>query len=116
VALSLAPARLARAPEAAPELLAEYAWARVAVEARLRPVSISPKQLRGLAGNYGEVRIELRDGALWLTRPERETRRLSPLTGDGLFAVEGVDMMRVRFRTRARPEVSARRSPGPRCR
>jgi hypothetical protein len=64
-------------------------------------VTISPKQLRGLAGIYGEVRIELRDGALWLARPERETRRLSPLTGDGLFAVEGVDMMRVRFRTRA---------------
>jgi Peptidase family S41 len=101
VGQSLALARLARAPEAAPELLAEYAWARVAVEARLRPIAMSPKQLRGLAGTYGEVRVELRDGALWLARPERETRRLSPLTGDGLFAVEGVDMMRVRFRTGA---------------
>ena len=32
---------------AAPELVAEYAWARTAVEARLRPAALSPKRLRG---------------------------------------------------------------------
>ena len=62
---------------------------------------MSPKQLRALAGAYGEVKVELRDAALWLVRPERETRRLTLLTADGLFAVEGVDMMRVRFRAKA---------------
>ena len=101
VAQSLALTRLAEARDAAPEVLAEYAWARTGVEARLRPVTMSPKQLRALAGAYGEVRVELRDGALWMARPDRETRRLIPLTADGLFAVEGMDMLRVRFRAKA---------------
>ena len=34
-------------------------------------------------------------------QPERETRRLLPLTADGLFAVEGLDVLRVRFRGKA---------------
>ena len=101
VAQSLALARLAKSGDVAPGILAEYTWARTAVEARLRPVTMSPKQLGALAGGYGEVKVELRDGALWLARPERETRRLVPLTGDGLFAVEGADMLRVRFRPKA---------------
>ena len=101
VAESLALARLAEAHAGDPGLAAEYAWARPAVEARLRPVTLSPERLRGLAGNYGEVRIELRDGALWLVRPGREARRLMPMTADGLFAVEGLDDLRVRFRARA---------------
>jgi hypothetical protein len=101
VAQSLALTRLAEGRDKAPEVLAEYAWARAAVEAKLRPVALSPNQLRGLAGAYGEVRVEHRDGALWLVRPGRETRRLTPLTGDGLFAVEGVDMLRVRFSAKA---------------
>jgi hypothetical protein len=97
VAQSLALKRLAETSGAPPENLADYAWARTGVEARLHPVSLSPKQLRALAGAYGEVSVKFRDGALWLARPNRPTRRLSPLTSDGLFAVEGVDIVRVRF-------------------
>lgn len=101
VAQSLALRRLAGTPGTAPEILAEYEWARTAVEARLRPVTMSPKELRALAGSYGEATVAFRDGALWLARPNRETRRLAPLTADGLFAVDGVDELRVRFRVKA---------------
>jgi hypothetical protein len=97
VAHSLALTRLVRTPGVTPEALTDYAWARTAVEARLHPVSISPKQLQTLAGDYGEVSVAFRDGVLWLARPNRQTRRLSPLKSDGLFAVEGVEILRVRF-------------------
>jgi hypothetical protein len=36
--------------------------------------------------------------SLWLARPNREIRRLTPLTADGLFAVDGTGVLRVRFR------------------
>jgi hypothetical protein len=97
IAHSLALARLVQIPGVTPEALTDYAWARTAVEARLNPVSMSAKQLRALAGDYGEVSVAFRDGALWLARPNRRTRRLTPLSSDGLFAVEGVDILRVRF-------------------
>ena len=101
VAQSHALAQLAEAPGAEPGQIAEYAWARAAVEARLRPVTVTPKRLRELAGDYGEVKIELRGAALWLVRPERRARLLTPLTADGLFAVDGVDALRVRFKAQA---------------
>jgi hypothetical protein len=98
VAQSMALTRLAQAPGATPEQLADYAWARVGVEARLQPaVSISAKRLRALAGAYGDVNVTFRDGALWLSRPNRPARRLQPMTDEGLFAVEGADILRVRF-------------------
>ena len=97
VAQVLALKRLAGVPGTDPEILAEYDWARTAVEARLRPVTVSPKELPALAGRYGEVTAVFRDGSLWLARADREPRRLAPLTADGLFAVEGVDVLRVRF-------------------
>jgi hypothetical protein len=100
VAQSLVLRRLAGAPGTDPERRAEYEWARTAVEAKLHPVTLSDRQLRGLAGGYGEVTVTFRDGALWLARPNRETRRLTPLTADGLFAVDATDVVRVRFTDR----------------
>ena len=97
VAESLALARLAEDPDAAPEDVAEHRWAQVGVASRLEPVTIEPARLRALAGTYGAVEVAFRDGALWLSRPGRPVRRLSPLTGDGLFAVAGTDVLRVRF-------------------
>ena len=96
-AQSMALTRLAQSPGADPGARAEYEWARAAVEARLRPVSMPPAALRALAGGYGEVTVAFRDGALWMARPNRETARLAPLTADGLFAVDGLDALRVRF-------------------
>jgi peptidase S41-like protein len=97
VAQSLALTRLAQAPGVTPEQLADYTWARAGVEARLQPVSIPPKRLRALAGAYGDLNVTFRDAALWLTRPNRPARRLVPMNGEGLFAVEGADALRVRF-------------------
>lgn len=104
VAQSLALKRLAEVPGATPEALVEYAWARIPVEARLHPVTLTPDQLKGLAGRYGkadvgygEMDVSFKDGALWLERPKRPPARLSPLTPDGVFAIEGNELLRVRL-------------------
>jgi hypothetical protein len=60
-------------------------------------VTIAAKQLRSLAGQYDRIDVAFREGALWLSRPNRPTGRLLPLTADGLFAVEGNDTLRVRL-------------------
>jgi hypothetical protein len=101
IAQSLALKRLSEKPAATAENLADYAWAKAAVEAALRPVVPAPARLQSLAGRYGRANVELREGVLWLSRPNRETVRLRPLTADGLFAVEGVDSLRVRLTGRA---------------
>jgi hypothetical protein len=97
VAETLALSRLAWSPGASPEARAEYAWARVEVEARHHPVAIASVRLKALAGRYGELEVAFRDRALWLERENRPPRRLSPLTSEGLFAVEGSTTLRVRF-------------------
>lgn len=97
IAHSLALQRLSEKPEASATNLAEYAWAKIAVDASLHPVSLPPAQLRPLAGSYGAAKVEFRDGALWLTRPNRPVVRLLPLTADGLFAVERNETFRVKL-------------------
>jgi hypothetical protein len=97
VAESLALRRLADGGDVTPEQTAEYAWALVGVQARLHPVTLSPARLRTYAGRYGAMDVALREGALWLSRSGQPTRRLSPLTSDGLFAMDGSSGLRVRF-------------------
>ena len=97
VADSLALKRLSEKPGVTAENLSDYAWAATAVEASLHPVVVTPEQLQGLAGRYRTTQVEFRDGALWLSRPDRPTLRLAPMTTDGLFAVDGSDRIRVRF-------------------
>ena len=103
-AQALALKRLAETPGAAPETLTEYTWARVAVEARIHPVTVAPDRLKALAGHYGKVNVDygelnvsLNDGALWLQRPNRPPARLSPLAPDGVFAIEGSEYLRARL-------------------
>lgn len=90
-AQSLALAALEERAGADPADRADWAWARTGIEARLHPVAIPAARLRPLAGSYGRNRIVLRDGTLWLERADRPAARLMPMTGDGLFAVEGYD-------------------------
>lgn len=97
IAHSLALKRLSEKPGVTEENLAEYAWAKVSVDASLHPVSYTPDQLQPLVGAYGPATVDLRDGALWLSRPNRPVVRLLPLTADGIFAVERNDSMRVRL-------------------
>jgi len=97
VAHSLALQRLSEKEDVSQENRAEYVWAKAAADAKLNPVTVQPARLRGLAGRYGTTRVDYREGVLWLTRPDREPARLSPMTSDGLFAVERVDGLRVRL-------------------
>lgn len=76
---------------------AEYAWARQGVEARLHPVSPKPEALAALAGRYDRYAVVARDGGLWMTWPKRADLRLIPMTAEGLFAVEGSDILRIRL-------------------
>jgi len=100
-AWGLALARLAAAPGATPEARAEYAWAQVAVEARLHPVAVAPATLKALTGRYGDFTVRLQGGALELVRPDGRARRLYPLDANGLYGVENNDQLRVRFKPRA---------------
>ncbi|HKU13308.1 MAG TPA: S41 family peptidase [Steroidobacteraceae bacterium] len=94
-------ARLSREPGATDEQRRDYAWAQVAAEASLHPIAVQAGRLRGLAGRYGRYEVTLRDGALWLARPNRPTARLSALSADGLFAIDSVDSVRVRLTGKA---------------
>jgi hypothetical protein len=101
IAQSLALKRLSEKEGVTAENLADYAWAKIAVEASLHPATFTPAQLQRLAGSYGTAKVEFRDGALWLTRPDRPTARLSLLTADGLFAVDRIESLRVKLTGRA---------------
>lgn len=96
--------RLSGDAKATPEARTEYAWAKTGVEARLHPVTLAPSALAALAGRYGKpgmgpgpIEIAYRDDALWLVPPNRPTARLSPMTRDGLFSIEGNDVMRAKL-------------------
>ena len=95
---TLALTRLLAAPGGDAAVRAERQWALDAAEAALNPVTLPAARLKGFAGHYGLVRVTLRDGALVMARAGRPDRRLAPLTADGLFAVEGSTMLRVRFK------------------
>lgn len=103
LAQSIALKRLA-ASNASPEQLVEYQWYVTSAEARVKPVAVAVDQLKKWAGHfgqtnvgYGELTITLEGGDLWLVRPDRPAARLSPLTTDGLFAIEGNEQLRARF-------------------
>lgn len=93
----LALLRLKQTGGVAAEKVADYDWAFADVEAHLHPTFLSPAQLQPLIGQYGKVTIELQDGALTMSRAGRPTEHLIPLTSDGLFGVEGTDLLRIRF-------------------
>jgi hypothetical protein len=96
--------RLAQAPGVSPPAQAEYAWASVAVEARLHPVAFELTRLKTLVGHYGkanagygQVDVDFHEGALWFHQPNRPPSRLAPLTAEGLFAIEGNERLRARI-------------------
>ncbi|MBM0105449.1 S41 family peptidase [Steroidobacter sp. S1-65] len=97
VAHSLALKRLSERDGVSEENLLEYTWARAAVEASLHPVTFTKDRLQRLAGSYGSYKVEFRDGTLWLIRRDRAPARLSPMTADGLFAVERINGVRVKL-------------------
>lgn len=93
----LALLHLKQASGIAAERIADYDWALAGLDAQLHPLSLSPAQLQPLTGQYRKVKIELQGGVLSMSRTGRPTERLIPLASDGLFGVEGSDLLRVRF-------------------
>jgi hypothetical protein len=99
---SLALKHLAELPDTLPGNLIEYNWARTAVEARLHPITLTSPQMNAWSGrfssvDYGEAKVSFIDDALWLERPARPRARLSPLTANGVFAIEGSELLRARL-------------------
>ncbi|MBN9686446.1 MULTISPECIES: S41 family peptidase [unclassified Corallococcus] len=101
VAQSRALKKLLAAPGLAPALRSEYTWAQTTVEAGLHPVSVPPRTLKALAGRFGPNEVSWRDGTLWLRRGSRPPVRLTPLTAEGLFSVEGYEVLRARLTGKA---------------
>ncbi|ATB29257.1 hypothetical protein MEBOL_002706 [Melittangium boletus DSM 14713] len=91
--------RALAAAHPAPQIQADYDWALPEVEARLRPATVSAATVTAAPGAYGKYVVTAEKDGLWLARPGHplwpEPRRIKPLTNDGLFAVEGVDSLRV---------------------
>lgn len=115
LAHSRALGRLLQSSDPASPARAEYDWAAIEVSARLAPPTPTARQLRTWAGGYGHrAEVRYRDGALWyVARAGTPQRRLTPLSGDGLFAIEASDVVRIRFATDAL-ETYQRGDPNPR--
>lgn len=93
------------ASAATPDLKADYAWALPEAEARLHPVTVSPAILQAAPGSYGKYIVASDKDGLTLARPGHPLwpapRHLRPLTADGLFGVDGVDILRIGFKAGA---------------
>ncbi len=87
-----------RASPASAEIAGDYAWALPEIEARLHPVGL-PAAAATAPGTYGKYVVTRDTTGLWIARPGHPLwpapRRLTPLNGDGLFAVDGIDILRV---------------------
>ena len=79
---------------------ADYAWAAVAADAHLHPVTLSPAAAQALTGTYGKYVVTADADGLWIARPGHprwpHPRRLHPLTAT-LFSVDDIDMLRIEF-------------------
>jgi hypothetical protein len=101
VAQQAALKRLAAAPGVPFDRLAQYRWRSSLLNARIDPPVVTDAALRGHAGRYGPIEIRYAEGRLKLYREDRprwpQGAILTPLTGDGRFALEGVDVLRARL-------------------
>lgn len=80
---------------------AEFVWLRDRLAAVLTPYAPPHGTLEPLAGTYGPISIRYEGEALRLYRPDRpnwpQGVLLTPMTADGVFAVEGTDDLRIRL-------------------
>jgi hypothetical protein len=83
---------------ASAEIAGDYAWALPEIEARLHPAGLPAASVTA-PGSYGKYVVTRDTAGLWIARPGHPLwpapRRLTPLNGDGLFAVDGIDILRV---------------------
>lgn len=101
-ALDAAHARAVKALIAAnpaPGIGADYVWALPAVEVRLLPVTLPVATAQAAPGTYGKYVVTAEKDGLWIARPGHPLwptpRHLTPLTSGGLFAVDGLDLLRI---------------------
>lgn len=73
-----------------------YAWNILFLKSRLEPVALSPQQMQGWAGQYGERSIFFEGGKLYYQRTGRPKMELRALTEDTLAPVGRSDF-RIRF-------------------
>lgn len=87
-----------QAKPASAEIAGDYAWALPEIEARLHPVGLPAASVTA-PGTYGKYVVTRETAGLLIARPGHPLwpapRRLTPLNGDGLFAVDGIDILRV---------------------
>jgi len=80
----------------------DHAWAIADAQAAVHPATVPPKLLHSAPGRYGPYVVTAAPDGLWIARPGHprwpQARRLKPLTTEGLFAVDGVDVLRVGFK------------------
>lgn len=83
----------------APEIRADYAWALPEVEARIHAVTMPATIMEAALGSYGPYIVAVEKGHLWVARPGHPLwpapRRMIPLKADGLFAVDGIEILRI---------------------
>ncbi|WP_420141069.1 S41 family peptidase [Sphingomonas sp.] len=94
--------RTLAAGAATPELKTDYAWALPEAEARLHPVAVSSALMQTAPGAYGNYIVARDKDGLTIARPGHPRwpapRRLMALNAGGLFAVDGVDVLRIGFK------------------
>jgi hypothetical protein len=77
-------------------IAAMYRWDLTDLQSRLKPVTLSSKQMRHYVGRYGPRRISLEGGALYYQREDQPRYKMEPM-GEDLFRVSGLDFFRLRF-------------------
>jgi hypothetical protein len=93
-AYALAIEKLA-AKAADPRIKGEYDWILAGENAKKTPPRVDEKALKAYAGVYGERKVSFENGSLFFQRTGAKYR-LVPMTAT-LFAVEGLDYLRVEF-------------------
>jgi hypothetical protein len=71
-------------------------WAKAEVDARARPVVLTPALLEDYVGTYGPRQVFVESDRLFYRREGRPGFRLLPI-GDDYFMLEGLDYFRIRF-------------------
>lgn len=102
VAQSLALKKLSEKTDVSAQVSNEYRWTQIAVEARLNPVIFTHERKKEFSGkftseDYGEIEVKFENEDLWLKRPNRPLAKLYPLAKEGLFGIEGNELLRVRL-------------------
>ncbi|WPV65503.1 S41 family peptidase [Chitinophaga sp. LS1] len=71
-------------------------WALMTIKAKLSPVTVSSDSLKVYTGTYGERKIFIENGQLYLEKTGGAKNHLIPMDKD-LFSVEDKDYLRIKF-------------------